>query len=361
MMFRQHLLAVRGSASSLASPMRRLIGPLSRFGRMVRRPVNLLTLGLFVAAAAAAMRLNGPLQPAPRQPFAPFLQKGSLPFVRASANAFGVSGAVKVRFALPGQALEYPLAVEGDPSTLSYVWARMGDRSIATQPQPLAGAELTAPHQPGFYRMVLVQGDSQRVLEDLAVAVLIPFDNTVGGMLNGYRLGTYLSERLGTRSTPVGFLEIMPRDLDLKVTKHLRVGDFLSHDRQQTWPRYAAVSPKLLDKVELVVAEVSRWHGSDSLRLSVAVKSGFRSPEHNQHIRSAARDSRHQYGDAADIAIDANGDGRFTEVDSRLVGLAVEIVELRYPELAGGLGLYLDSNTPFVHIDARGKRVRWRG
>jgi hypothetical protein len=80
-----------------------------------------------------------------------------------------------------------------------------------------------------------------------------------------------------------------------------------------------------------------------------------------QRSRPAARRSRHQYGDAADIAIDANGDGRFTEVDSRLVGLAVEIVELRYPELAGGLGLYLDSNTPFVHIDARGKRVRWRG
>lgn len=340
---------------------RHLLKPIPGFGRRVKRPVNLVTLGVFVAAAGAVLHLNTPLEPAPRQPFAPFLAKGSLPYVRASANAFGVSGAVKVRFALPGEPLEYPLAVEGDPSTLSYAWMRLGETKVAGSVTPLAGAEVTAPRQPGFYRMVLVREGSRRVLEDLAVAVLIPFDNTVGGMLNGYRMGTYLSERLGSRTTPAGFLEIMPRDLDLKVTKHLRVGDFLTHDRQETWPRYAAVSPRLLDKVELVVAEVSRWHGSDSLRLSVAVKSGFRSPEHNQRIGSAARDSRHQYGDAADIAIDANGDGRFTEVDSRLVGLAVEIVELRYPELAGGLGLYLDRNTPFVHIDARGKRARWRG
>lgn len=340
---------------------RYFLRPIPGLGRTVKRPVNLATLGVFVAAAAAAVHLNTPLEPAPTQPFAPFLAKGSLPYVRASANAFGISGAVKVRFALPGQPLEYPLAVEGDPSTLSYAWVRLGEKDVASDALPLVGAEVTAPHRAGFYRMVLVRGDSRRVLEDLAVAVLIPFDNTVGGMLNGYRMGTYLSERLGARSTPAGFLEIMPRDLDLKVTKHLRVGDFLTHDRQETWPRYAAVSPKLLDKVELVVAEVSRWHGSDSLRVSVAVKSGFRSPEHNQRIGSAARDSRHQYGDAADIAMDANGDGKLTEVDSRLVGLAVEIVELRYPELAGGLGLYLESNTPYVHIDARGKRARWRG
>jgi uncharacterized protein YcbK (DUF882 family) len=95
--------------------------------------------------------------------------------------------------------------------------------------------------------------------------------------------------------------------------------------------------------------------------VNIDVKSGFRSPDHNRRVARAASDSRHQYGDAADIAIDADGDGRLTIADTRLVALAVEIVERRHPELAGGLGIYTSTRTPYVHIDARGSRVRWRG
>jgi uncharacterized protein YcbK (DUF882 family) len=159
---------------------------------------------------------------------------------------------------------------------------------------------------------------------------------------------------------PAGFLEIPPAVLDLNVTKHLRVRDFVNQDRQTQWPRYAAVSPRLLDKVELVVAELARWHGEDSLAVRMRVTSGFRSPEHNRRIRRAAADSRHQYGEAVDLVIDADGDGRITRADMRLVGLAVEIVEMHHPDLVGGLGLYLRGR-PHVHIDVGGKRSRWRG
>jgi uncharacterized protein YcbK (DUF882 family) len=46
-----------------------------------------------------------------------------------------------------------------------------------------------------------------------------------------------------------------------------------------------------------------------------------------------------------------------------MVGLAVEIVELKHPDLVGGLGIYTsrNSNTNYVHIDVRGQRARWRG
>jgi hypothetical protein len=46
-----------------------------------------------------------------------------------------------------------------------------------------------------------------------------------------------------------------------------------------------------------------------------------------------------------------------------MVGLAVEIVELKHPNLVGGLGIYTSGHTrtTYVHIDARGKRARWRG
>ena len=78
-------------------------------------------------------------------------------------------------------------------------------------------------------------------------------------------------------------------------------------------------------------------------------------------LKAAARDSRHQFGDALDLAIDANRDGRVNSKDTRLVALAVEIVERTHPDLAGGMGIYARAGVPYVHIDARGQKVRWRG
>jgi len=75
----------------------------------------------------------------------------------------------------------------------------------------------------------------------------------------------------------------------------------------------------------------------------------------------SARDSRHQYGDAIDLAVDANRDGKVSAADTRLVALAVEIVERAHPDLVGGMGIYTRSGPAYVHIDARGQRVRWRG
>ncbi|HEY4955149.1 MAG TPA: D-Ala-D-Ala carboxypeptidase family metallohydrolase, partial [Gemmatimonadaceae bacterium] len=231
--------------------------------------------------------------------------------------------------------------------------------------RPLVGAAVRVPAKAGFYRLCLVRGDHRRTVDGLTLAVLVPFKEKEGTMLNGYRIGTYLAEKVeGKQDPPEGFLEITERDVDLPVSKHLKVSDFLNHDDQQTWPRYAAVSPRLLDKLELVVAEITRWYGSEApVSMALDVHSGFRAPAHNSRIARAARDSQHQYGDAADVVIDANGDGKYTALDSRLVGLAVEIVELKHPDLVGGLGIYTSGHmhTTYVHIDARGTRARWRG
>jgi hypothetical protein len=266
---------------------------------------------------------------------------------------------------MPGQEVEYPLDVHGDPTALHYEWVRLGE-TIGSEPaRVLLGANVRAPVKAGFYRLALVRDNQHRIVDGLTLAVLVPFKEKEGAMLNGYRIGTYLAEKIaGKQDPPAGFLEITEHDVDLPISKHLRVGDFLSHDDQQTWPRYAAVSPRLLDKLELVIAEITRWHGSETpVSLALDVHSGFRAPAHNGHIARAARDSQHQYGDAADVVMDANGDGKYTALDSRLVGLAVEIVELKHPELVGGLGIYTSghSRTTYVHIDARGTRARWRG
>ncbi len=323
-----------------------------------------VTLALFVAAAAGALQFNSPVSSFAMKPFGTFLRK-SLPVAFPSATAFGASGNVLLRFAMPGERVEYPLDVHGDPTSLSYSWVRVGDTTALEPARLLQGARVQAPSRPGFFRLALVRGKQRRIIDGLTLAVLVPFEEKHGTMLRGYRIGTYLGEKLGGgQQPPDGFLEITERDVDLPISKHLKVSDFLNHDDQKGWPRYAAVSPRLLDKIELVVSEITRWHGSEArLTLSVDVKSGFRAPDHNARIKSAARDSQHQYGDAADVAIDANGDGKYTAMDTRMVGLAVEIVELKHPGLVGGLGIYTSGHTrtTYVHIDARGRRARWRG
>jgi len=323
---------------------------------------------VFGAAALGAMQfVHAP--PVPRAPFAQFVG----PSAWASGDAFGTSRGLKLRFTLPGQQVEFPLAVAEDPSGLTYQWVSATDNDVVTTPLPVAGATLTAPPRAGFYQLQLnhrIAGDSAQVSERVSeptLAVMVPFAEKAAGVLNGYRIGTYLAERLrgSHEDEPQGFLEVQPGDVALSVSKHFRLGDFITHDAQEAvWPKYVALNPKLLDKLELVVAQVAKLRGMspDSLT-ALDVHSGFRTPAHNAQVERSARDSRHQYGDAADIVIDADGDGRITRADSKIIANAVDLVEELHPDLIGGLGIYTSNRyrTPYVHIDARGHRSRWRG
>jgi uncharacterized protein YcbK (DUF882 family) len=126
----------------------------------------------------------------------------------------------------------------------------------------------------------------------------------------------------------------------------------------------------LVDKLELVLAEL-REMGVPARALRVM--SGFRTPQYNEQGVGAGgrvQDSRHQYGDAADVYIvngardwmsDVNRDGRVDTRDARVLAAAAERVEQAHPELVGGIGIYkaTAAHGPFVHIDVRGNRARW--
>lgn len=322
---------------------------------------------LFGAAALGAMQFVH----APEMPRAPFAQFVG-PTAWASSDAFGASHEVRLRFTLPGRRVEFPLAVADDPRGLQYEWVAASGTEAVTQPMPLAGA-MVAPTRPGFYQLLLLHRsaqdstviESERVPEP-TLAVMVPFAEKSRGVLNGYKIGTYLAERFGgDDDAPDGFIEVQSADVQLSVSKHFHLGDFLTHDTQaDVWPKYVALNPRLLDKLELVVAQVAKMRGvpADSM-VALDVHSGFRTPAHNAQVERAARDSRHQYGDAADIVIDADGDGKITRADSRIVASAVDSVEELHPDLMGGLGVYTSDRyrTPYVHIDARGHRSRWRG
>lgn len=318
---------------------------------------------VFVLAAVGVVRFYRPAQPAPTAPFANVGALSAGPSMHA-----GASREVRLHFALPGAALEFPLQVSGDPSLLAYEWISTRDSSRVEASRLVTGATFIAPEKAGFYHLVVSRGAERQIIAEPTLAVMVPFAQKAGGVLNGYKIGTYLAEKFSSHDHPAGFLEVARHDVNLKVSKHLRLGDFLTHDSQaEVWPKYVALNPRLLDKIELVLAKV----GSRSIitatgeprQVAFDVHSGFRTPAHNAGVRRAARDSRHQYGDAADVAIDANGDGRVTLTDELLVARAVDQVEDEHPELVGGLGLYTSRRyrTPYVHIDTRGKRSRWKG
>src|SRR5205085_11688976 len=107
----------------------------------------------------------------------------------------------------------------------------------------------------------------------------------------------------------------------------------------------------------------------------MAVMSGFRTPRYNVaggNTGGRASLSRHMYGDAADVFVDNDGNGRSDDLngdgtvdvrDAEVVGRAAEAVEKKYPSLVGGVGVYKAccGHGPFTHIDTRGYRARWRG
>jgi uncharacterized protein YcbK (DUF882 family) len=205
---------------------------------------------------------------------------------------------------------------------------------------------------------------------------LRPFARKVGPMVGRYHVGYWPGEWRSARSRsatlPVGFVEVTPENQDTELSEHFRLRDFITHDQPDVWPKYVVLRVALLDKLELVLQDLRR-HGVSTSR--VVVLSGFRTPAYNSALGDAsgrARESRHQYGDAADIIIDADGDGRMDDLngdgridarDVRVIERAVERVERVHPDLVGGLGLYaaMGPRGPFAHIDVRGEIARWTG
>lgn len=277
--------------------------------------------------------------------------EAAVPEFALADTMFGRSGTLRFRTLVAANALELPGFLD-----------TFGEGAI---------------REPAVHTVRAARGDASR---DGAVAgggtfsliVLRPFGEKDGEMLGSYRLGRWPSEQwMMARNywNPSGFVEVTPEQVELPLSAHFRLGEFLTHAQADVWPKYLVLEEVLIDKLELVLADLA----ANGVAVDhVRVLSGFRAPYYNDRLtgEGAARASRHQYGDAADVVIDANSDSRMDDVngdrrvdlrDAQAILRAVERVEKRYPELVGGTGVYaaMGPSGPFVHVDVRGTSARW--
>jgi hypothetical protein len=199
-----------------------------------------------------------------------------------------------------------------------------------------------------------------------------PFADKVNGRIGQYLIGFWPGERKSVTSgayrNPSRFIEVTRDNKDTHISEHFRLRDFLTKNQANVWPKYLVLREELVDKLELVIADLNS-RGVTVRHMHVM--SGFRTPQYNGGGgggRSGV--SRHMYGDAADVFVDnnqdgrmddLNGDGRVDHRDAQVILESVERIERQHPRFAGGAGVYRANaaHGPFAHIDVRGWRARW--
>ena len=248
-------------------------------------------------------------------------------------------------------------------------------RAIFSLPGDLPAGKLTAAsREPGVYP--LSPDGTVTTVGNLFLVVMKPFSAKVNGRIGSYVIGNWPYEGRDPRSpnyaTPKGFIEVTHDTYGTSVSEHFKLGDFVTKDQSDVWPKYVVLDRRLLDKLELTIAQL---HAMGYPVKGLTIMSGFRTPQYNEQGvgpggRSAV--SRHQYGDAADVYPDDDHDGRLDDLnhdgridlkDAAIVASAADAVEHKDPDLVGGIGIYpaTSSHGPFVHIDARGTKARWNG
>jgi hypothetical protein len=308
---------------------------------------------------------------------------GSRPLVRSLAVALALCVA-QPAFAGGGSA-DYPVAnpepvATPTPDRETIIGDTLRGRSGKLRARFLPYlAQLDLPFFRAFLGDSVTRTPGVHILRDSTESSLFtfitlrPFSDKVKGRVGKYLMGYWPFERRRVRSEAYanldGFIEVTPENQDTQVSDHFRLRDFLTKDQRNVWPKYLVLDTKLIDKLELVIEDLV-GRGYDVRHMSVM--SGFRTPQYNRKGvgRGRADASRHQYGDAADVFVDndrngrmddLNRDGRVDTRDARVLLQAVERVEAEYPDLIGGAGVYAATRAhgPFTHIDARGTRARW--
>lgn len=205
----------------------------------------------------------------------------------------------------------------------------------------------------------------------LTLVTVVPYGQMRNGRLDGYRIGNYQAvplKGLEQYERPKGFIRLDSNNDDVWVSDHYRMRDFQCKLDGAT--KYLIVRTDALLKLEILQHELATQHGVAFDRFTIM--SGYRTPYYNARIGNETSYSRHLYGDALDIYVDTNRDGRMDDVnrdgrvnasDARFLLRVAEKIDSseEWGWLKGGAGVY-EANAahgPFLHVDARGYVARW--
>lgn len=274
--------------------------------------------------------------------------------------------AVRYRNVISPDRVRALTVLPGETVTLEVVDRNPGSgyvaRPAAGQLVPLGTGRWTwtAPPAPGLYPIQVVAPDGGDTVT-LQAFVVVPYERLQGELLNGYRIGRY------PRNPPAGFVEVTRENEDILVSPHFRLKQFLC--KQPAGSRkYVVLNERLLVALEYVLERVN---AAGYRATSFHVMSGYRTPAYNRSIGNV-RFSQHQWGAAADIFIDENGDGRMDDLnrdgrsdirDAEVLYRVIDAASAR-PDglgLIGGIGKYAPTSAhgPFVHVDVRDRKARW--
>lgn len=228
--------------------------------------------------------------------------------------------------------------------------------------------QISAPDRHSIFQ--LIDPDTQQALFTLNLLVVLPLQHVEEGFIDHYQIGQYPKPRKQFSildKPPKGFLRVSPRMVDMPLTPTLILRRFISKQHSE-FPKYLYVNEKLMLLLESFLKEVKR-QGYDIDSFSFV--SGFRTPYYNAQLGNIEY-SRHIFGDAADIYIDADGNNRLDDLnrdglinhsDTKfLIGLAERFKKSAHgAQFIGGIGHYPPSKLHggFIHLDTRGYKARW--
>src|SRR6185312_6255884 len=139
-----------------------------------------------------------------------------------------------------------------------------------------------APEGPGIWNVVLKMADAIRPAGGVSVITLVPLSAKRAGRIGTYSIGSWPYEQGGAPKAiyepPPGLVKVTRENMNLYVSEHVQLRDFLTKGQEGVWPKYVAMQPRELDKVELTLQELEK---AGHPVKNIFVVSGFRTPSYN--------------------------------------------------------------------------------
>src|SRR5687767_1767421 len=182
-------------------------------------------------------------------PETPYLLDAAIRQFSDAPSLRGYSGEVRISVQAPGDTAALPDSL---PSDVQVRYSAPGASD---------SAGVAKPTQPGVWNVLVRMGEAVKPVPDFSVLSLVPLSEKRGGRIGTYLIGSWPYEtgarpRAASYQPPRGLVRVTPENMNTQISEHFQLRDFLTKGQQNVWPKYVALSPRLLDKLELVIQEI---------------------------------------------------------------------------------------------------------